>query len=89
MRAMHSRREILQKTPVCLAVAAAWLSAAPREAFGQQKATKAMVQYQDTPKGGHQCSGCSNFAAPASCKVVSSAISPHGWCSIWTPKSPK
>lgn len=86
MQQEYSRREILQKTPLCLAVTVAMLSAAPRPAFAQQKATKAMVQYQDSPKGGHQCSSCSNFVAPASCKVVGGKISAHGWCSIWTPK---
>jgi hypothetical protein len=86
MREQYSRREVLQKAPLSLAVTMALLSAAPREAFGQQKVTKATVQYQESPKGGHQCSTCSNFEAPASCKVVAGTISPHGWCSIWTPK---
>ena len=65
----------------------AMVSAAPRTALGQQKATKAMVQYQESPKTGHQCSSCSNFVSPSSCKVVSGTVSPHGWCAIWTPKS--
>ena len=86
MRQIYSRRELLQKTPVCLAVGMAMLSLTPRDAFSQQKAAKTMVQYQDSPKGGHQCSTCSNFVSPASCKVVDGKISAHGWCSIWTPK---
>ena len=65
MRAAYCRGEILQKTPVCFAVTAALLSAAAREAFSQQKVTKAMVQYQATPKGGHQCAGCSTSYACA------------------------
>ena len=82
----YSRREILEKTPACLALAMLTLAAVPREALAQQKVAKSMVQYQDSPKGGHQCAGCSNFVGPTSCKVVSGNISPHGWCSIWTPK---
>jgi hypothetical protein len=82
----YSRRELLQRTPVGLAVGVAMLSLTPRAALGQQKVAKAMVQYQDSPKGGHQCSTCSNFVSPASCKVVRGTVSPHGWCSIWTPK---
>jgi len=82
----YSRREFLQRAPVVLAVGVAMLSLTPGAVLGQQKVAKAMVQYQDSPKGGHQCSTCSNFVSPASCKVVSGKISPHGWCSIWTPK---
>ena len=55
-------------------------------AHAQQKVAKSAVQYQDSPKDGHQCSGCSNFLAPDSCKVVLGKISPRGWCTIWTPK---
>jgi len=77
-----SRRQLMRWAPVGVALALA----APRAALAQQKVAKAMVQYQDSPKGGHQCSGCSNFVPPGSCKVVTGKISPHGWCSIWTPK---
>ena len=55
-------------------------------AHAQQKVAKSVVQYQDAPKGGHQCSGCSNFVAADGCKVVVGKISPRGWCTIWTPK---
>jgi hypothetical protein len=82
-----SRREVLRRAPTCAALARVMLSAGPRAALGQQKATKAMVQYQDSPKAGHQCSSCSNFVSPSSCKVVSGTVSPRGWCAIWTPKS--
>ena len=81
-----SRREILKVVPAGLAVVALAGALAPREAVAQQKVAKAMVQYQDKPKDGHQCSGCSNFVAPGSCKVVTGTITPRGWCSIWTPK---
>ena len=77
-----SRRQLMCWAPACVALALA----APRAALAQQKVAQAMVQYQASPKGGHQCSGCSNFVAPGSCKVVTGKISPHGWCSIWTPK---
>jgi anaerobic selenocysteine-containing dehydrogenase len=86
MAAPCSRRDILKAAPAGLALAALAGALAPRDAVAQQKVSKAMVQYQTTAKGGHQCSGCSNFVAPGSCKVVAGPISPHGWCSIWTPK---
>jgi len=41
------------------------------------------VNYQDTPKGGKQCDGCKLFVAPSSCKSVTGAISPKGWCKLW------
>jgi hypothetical protein len=55
-------------------------------AHAQQKVAKDVVKYQDSPNAGHQCSTCSNFVAPDACKVVVGKISPHGWCTIWTPK---
>jgi hypothetical protein len=81
-----SRRDVLRWTPATLALIAAASLTRPPRALAQQKVTKATVQYQESPKAGHECSGCSNFIAPGSCKVVSGSISPHGWCSIWTPK---
>ena len=86
MTGEYSRRDVLAWTPACVALALAAASLAPRAAAAQQKVAKAVVQYQDSPKSGHQCSTCSNFVAPGSCKVVTGPISPHGWCSIWTPK---
>ena len=86
MRQDCSRREVLQLAPVCVALILALPSVAPRPAEAQQKVPKETVKYQESPKEGHECSGCSNFMAPGSCKVVDGTISPHGWCSIWTPK---
>jgi hypothetical protein len=44
---------------------------------------KTAVNYQDTPKGDRQCSGCSLFVAPNGCKNVVGDISPDGWCVLW------
>jgi hypothetical protein len=44
---------------------------------------KTAVNYQDKPKGDRQCSGCSLFVAPKSCKNVAGDISPDGWCMLW------
>lgn len=86
MREGCSRRAVLRRGLGTLSLAALASCLTPGIAHAQQKASKQMVQYQDSPKGGHQCSSCSNFIAPNACKVVAGTISPHGWCSIWTPK---
>jgi hypothetical protein len=82
MKQSCSRREVLKVSLVGFSLASLFRGTAE----AQQKVPKQMVQYQDSPKGGHQCSTCSNFVAPGSCKVVEGKISAHGWCSIWTPK---
>jgi hypothetical protein len=82
----YSRRDVLRRAPACIALGLIAVSATSRAAQAQQKVSKQTVHYQSSPKGGHQCSGCSNFVAPSSCKVVQGTISSHGWCEIWTPK---
>lgn len=44
------------------------------------------VSYQPTPKGDQQCANCLNFQPPASCKMVDGAISPSGWCTLYSAK---
>jgi hypothetical protein len=50
------------------------------------KAAQKLVGYQDTPHGAQQCDNCSQFVAPASCKVVDGEISPTGWCKVYVKK---
>lgn len=52
-------------------------------ARAQQKLSKQDAEYQDTPKDGHVCSGCTLFQPPSSCNVVEGDISPHGWCKLF------
>ena len=51
------------------------------------KMTKAVVAYQDSPKGDQQCSNCSQFQPPNACNFVDGDISPTAWCKIWAAKS--
>ena len=44
------------------------------------------AKYQDNPKDGQQCSGCVQFVAPASCKVVEDPVAASGWCQLFTAK---
>jgi len=57
-----------------------------RSAVGQTKASQKAVGYQDMPKGSQQCDNCTQFAAPASCKVVDGNIAPAGWCKMYVKK---
>jgi hypothetical protein len=50
------------------------------------KMAQTVVAYQDTPKGAQQCDNCSQFEAPASCKIVDGAIAPSGWCKVYVKK---
>ena len=86
MREFCSRRDVLRAGLGTLSLGVLVSSLLAETAQAQQKVSKQMVQYQDSPKGGHQCSGCANFIAPAACKVVTGKVSPRGWCTIWTPK---
>jgi hypothetical protein len=47
------------------------------------KISQAAAQYQDSPRGGLSCIGCSFFLRPRSCRVVEGDISPNGWCRLF------
>ena len=63
-----------------------------RSAFGQAKATKAAMQYQEKPNGNKQCSNCLQFVPGkkpkdnGTCKIVEGPISPNGYCIAWVAK---
>jgi hypothetical protein len=63
------------------------VAAAPGEADEQpanpNKIPQAEAQYQPTPKGMFSCATCTFFIKPTSCKVVSGAVSPNGWCKLF------
>jgi hypothetical protein len=77
-----SRRRLLQRTALG---AAAVIAAQAKEAAAVIKISKAAVAYQDHPNGDRQCSKCAQFQPPGSCKMVDGAISPQGFCRIFTP----
>jgi len=45
--------------------------------------SQAEARYQDHPRGGLSCSGCTFFRRPRSCQVVAGDISPDGWCRLF------
>jgi hypothetical protein len=55
------------------------------DAMGQvpAKMSQAAARYQDRPRGGLSCIGCTFFRRPRSCQVVEGDISPQGWCKLF------
>ncbi len=81
-----TRRTAL-KTGLGLLAAGGAAGIATRARAQSAKADPASVGYQTKPSNGQQCSGCSQFIAPAGCQLVSGVISPSGWCELYSPKS--
>jgi len=77
-----SRRSVLLHGAACATGVATILVADANYAKANPLPQKS-VQYQSTPKGDRQCSGCSLFVAPNACKNVAGDISPDGWCMLW------
>lgn len=88
----NGRRALLKKAAgLSAGIAAAGFAATqPAQAAGMAKSA---VNYQDTPKDGHQCDGCALYIPASSpgkdgrCKAVAGKIAPKGWCDLWSPKS--
>ena len=79
------RRSLLKSVPV-IAGAIISTNAMAESLVAQTKLTHEAAKYQDTPKDGQQCSGCVQFVAPASCKVVEDPVASSGWCQLFTAK---
>jgi hypothetical protein len=81
-----SRRKLLLSMAWTAALAGGGLVLGGRQTLHaqQQKISKEMAKYQDSPKDGHKCSECTFFEAPKACKAVEGDISPDGWCQLWT-----
>ena len=79
------RRSLLKTVPA-IAGAIISTSAMADILFAQTKLTHEAAKYQDSPKDGQQCSGCVQFVAPASCKVVEDPVAASGWCQLFTAK---
>jgi hypothetical protein len=80
------RRSLLKSVPV-IAGAIISTSAVAESLVAQTKLTHEAAKYQDTPKDGQQCSGCVQFEAPASCKVVEDPVAASGWCQVFVAKT--
>ena len=82
-----SRRAMLRKLAVTAGGAAVLATTASvNRAAAQTKMAQTAVKYQVTPKGAQRCDNCTQFQAPASCKVVEGNIDPAGWCMVYVKK---
>jgi hypothetical protein len=82
-----SRRILFQRVANYVVGAAIVAGLGPNLGAAQGKVAQTAVAYQDKPKGTQRCDGCSLFQAPNACKVVDGAISPQGWCSLFSAKT--
>jgi hypothetical protein len=80
-------RRSLLKSMTAMAGAIVVTTALTESPFAQTKLTHEAAKYQDNPKDGQQCSGCVQFVAPASCKVVEDPVAASGWCQLFQAKS--
>jgi hypothetical protein len=75
-----TRRAVLA-AGIGLAATTARADDAPQDA--PPKISQTEAQYQAMPKGMFSCGVCTFFIKPTSCKVVTGAISPNGWCKLF------
>lgn len=83
---MDSRPKLSRRSLLLAATGTLAAAVIPIREARAQKASKADVKYQDTPKDGQKCSGCVYFQAPSTCGVVEGKISPDGWCAMYNKK---
>ena len=87
MTDMRSRRAVLLRGVAYAVGSVALTVPASRVYAAKFPQSSPAVAYQDSPKDGRQCDGCSLFQAPSSCQVVDGSISPTGWCKLWVKKA--
>jgi hypothetical protein len=84
----YTRKGALQKLIVLPALAAAFATGATAVARADSRTT---LKYQSTPKGKQKCKECTLFVpgkiatSDGTCKVITGAISPNGWCTAFAP----
>jgi len=88
-----SRRGALRRTGALgLGTTLVWLVGSPARAQGGKLAKDAVKYVDKGDAPGKDCDDCmhylapANASAPATCKIVEGAISPHGHCIAFTPK---
>ena len=81
-----SRRSAVKAVLSLVAGGLAASTARAQDAGDQPKLDRKLTKYQYHPNAeGSHCSICSNFIAPASCKVIAGIIDPNGYCLAFAP----
>jgi hypothetical protein len=80
MTSDRTRRDVLGQVLIAGAAALVTTSASAQA----KKTSQSTAKYQDTPKDGLECDMCTLFQAPNACQVVEGAISPKGWCALFS-----
>jgi hypothetical protein len=83
----HANANLVNRRTLLVGAAGALPLIALGATAAKAKMAQNAVRYQDSPKDGKQCTGCSLFVAPDSCKTVDGKISPSGWCALWVKKA--
>jgi hypothetical protein len=95
MRADRSdRRRLLAAGAAGLVAGAAAAWSGPGRA-ATNTALRGALKYQDAPKDGNRCDGCTHWVAGKTpqdrggCRIIpgDTEISPAGWCSAWVKAS--
>ncbi len=82
-----SRRAVLRTAAMLTGTLLTSTMVPDKAAHAQQKASKAVMKYQDQPNGDKQCGNCLHFVPPSSCKIVEGTVSSQGYCIAWTKKA--
>jgi hypothetical protein len=89
---LSRRRMLKQATTTLAALAAIPIFMVSSRAYASL-AAKSDFHYQDHPKDGKKCADCAAFLPSSpnagidgTCRVISGAISPNGWCMAFTSK---
>jgi|WetSurMetagenome_2_1015567.scaffolds.fasta_scaffold794991_2 hypothetical protein len=81
-----SRRALIRRSMALGGAGLAGIVSVHGASAGPAKITQAQAKYRDAPNGPASCGKCNQFQPPSTCKLVQGAISPTGWCSLFTPK---
>ncbi len=85
--ALSRRRSVLTFAALAGAAGIVGTGLAPGAVAAATKVAQKTVAYRSSPNGKLRCDLCTQWQAPASCKVVEGTISPSGWCSLYAAKA--
>jgi hypothetical protein len=81
-----SRRDVILGSLVGIVASAGMMLGVSSDVEARDKASKAAVRYQNTPRDGERCGRCVHYTFPLTCRVVAGPVSFHGWCRFYQPR---